>query len=303
MNRMTGVLELRRPYFPEERITAMRVKGLFVAVVGAVLVFVSSCAEVGISGRQQLNFVPDGLMNSMSLQSYNEFISQNELSPDMQQREMVNRVGRRIARAVVAYCREYGMQDTISSYKWEFNLVDSNEVNAWAMPGGKVVVYTGLLPITQNEAGLATVMGHEIAHAFAKHGAERMSHSLIFELGGMALSKAVEEKPEQTRSLLLQAYGVGGQIGVMLPFSRVQESEADRLGLIFMAIAGYDPAEAITFWQRMSQAKKDQANYPEFLSTHPADATRIGDLQRHLDEAQDYGRTFAERFSQTRLAD
>lgn len=267
-------------------------------VAGAAFLCMSSCAEVGITGRQQLNIVPDSLMHSLSLQSYNEFLAERELSTEVQQRERVAHVGRRIARAVEVYCREYGMIDMINSYQWEFNLVEDEAVNAWAMPGGKVVVYTGLLPVTRTDAGLAAVMGHEIAHVFARHGAERMSQGLLFQLGGTALSKALEDKPEQTKALFMQSYGIGGQIGVMLPFSRLHESEADRLGLIFMAMAGYPPEEAVAFWQRMAQAKADQPNFPEFLSTHPADATRIRNLRRHLDEARDYGRTFADRVSQ-----
>jgi predicted Zn-dependent protease len=157
------------------------------------------------------------------------------------------------------------------------------------MPGGKVVVYTGLLPVTKTEAGLAVVLGHEIAHAFAKHGAERMTQGLIVEMGGLALSKALEDRPEQTKDLFMASYGIGSQVGILLPYSRVQESEADHLGLIFMAMAGYDPHEALTFWQRMAEANKG-SQPPEFLSTHPANETRIEDIKKFLPEAMQYYR-------------
>jgi predicted Zn-dependent protease len=156
------------------------------------------------------------------------------------------------------------------------------------MPGGKVVIYAGILEVTQNEAGLAVVMGHEIAHAFVKHGAERMTQALLLELGGVALSKALEESPAQTQNLFLQSYGIGTQVGIALPFSRTHEKEADHLGLIFMAMAGYNPEEAVAFWQRMAASKKGQAAPPEFLSTHPADSTRISNIKKLIPEAMKY---------------
>jgi predicted Zn-dependent protease len=179
------------------------------------------------------------------------------------------------------------MASEIKNYKWEFNLIESEEVNAWCMPGGKVVFYTGILPVTQTEAGIAVVMGHEIAHAVAEHGNERMSQSLIAELGGIALSEAVKNEPAQTQQLWFAAYGLGATVGVLLPFSRTQESESDRLGLIFMAMAGYNPQEAVNFWKRMAAQKGGNAP-PEFLSTHPADETRIKDLQNEIPEAMKY---------------
>lgn len=248
-----------------------------------------SCSEVEITGRQQFNIVPDSLINSMSFQSYGEFLSQHKLSTNTQQTQMVKRVGKRIQTAVERYCLENYCSEKIAGYQWEFNLVEDPNVNAWCMPGGKVVVYTGILPITQTEAGLAVVMGHEIAHAFAKHGAERMSQGLVVNMGGMALSKAMEDEPTRTKELFMLSYGIGAQVGVLLPFSRLHENEADRLGLIFMAMAGYDPHEAVAFWQRMAAANKGPRP-PEFLSTHPADATRIQNIQNLVSEAMDFYR-------------
>ncbi len=246
----------------------------------------SGCTEVEITGRKQFNIVPDSTMNSMSFQSYGEFLSAHKLSTNAGQANMVKRVGSRIQSAVEQYCKTNNITDRLEGYKWEFNLVEDPNVNAWCMPGGKVVVYTGILPVTQGETGLAVVMGHEIAHAFAKHGAERMSQGLLVELGGVALSAALKDKPELTKNLFMQSYGIGSQLGV-LKYSRVHESEADHLGLIFMAMAGYNPQEAISFWQRMA-TQKTGAQPPEFLSTHPADQTRIQNLKALLPDAMKY---------------
>ncbi|MBN2138151.1 MAG: M48 family metallopeptidase [Sedimentisphaerales bacterium] len=261
-------------------------KSKFVAVCAFALLAVS-CSQVAITGRQQLIMVPDSLMHSMSYQSYSEFLSQNKVSTNAQQVQMVKGVGLRIQQAVERYCAANGLSDQIAGYKWEFNLIEDPAVNAWCMPGGKVVVYTGLLPVAQNEAGLAVVMGHEIGHAIARHGAERMSHELVVEMGGMALSTAISNKPEQTQNLFMKSYGVGTQYGVLLPYSRVHENEADHMGLIFMAMAGYDPRQAVGFWERMSAGKNGQS-VPEILSTHPADSTRIRNIQALMPEAMQY---------------
>jgi predicted Zn-dependent protease len=199
---------------------------------------------------------------------------------------MIDRVGARIANAITRYYTNKGQSAVLEGYKWEFNTVESKEVNAWCMPGGKVVVYTGLLAVTQNETALAIVIGHEIAHAVAKHGSERMSQGLIQQLGGVALEVAVSQKPQQTKDLFMQTYGIGSQVGAMLPWSRQQETEADQYGLIFAAMAGYNPQEAIPFWQRM--AAVGGAKQPEFLSTHPSDATRMKKLQQFMPEAMKY---------------
>jgi predicted Zn-dependent protease len=262
-------------------------KRRIVVTLCGLLLLQMSCSQVEITGRQQFNIVPDFLINSMALQSYNEFISQHKLSRNTEQIQMVKRVGNRIRNAVETYCVENYCTEKIEGYQWEFNLVEDPNVNAWCMPGGKVVVYTGIMPITKNEAGLAVVMGHEIAHAFAKHGSERMSQALLVDMGGVALSTAIDTKPAQTQELFKQSYGIGTQLGFLLPFSRTHENEADHLGLVFMAMAGYDPHEAVAFWQRMAAEKKG-AKTPEFLSTHPTDETRIQNIKDLVPEAMQY---------------
>lgn len=262
---------------------------LRMVILCGLMLLQTSCSKVEITGRQQFNIVPDSLINSMSFQSYGDFLSQHKLSSNTQQTQMVKRVGKRIQTAVERYCLENYCMEKIAGYQWEFNLMEDPNVNAWCMSGGKVAVYTGILPITQDEAGLAVVMGHEIAHAFAKHGAERMSQGLVVNMGGMALSRAMEDEPTRTKELFMLSYGIGAQVGVLLPFSRLHENEADRLGLIFMAMAGYDPHEAVAFWERMSAAKKGPRP-PEFLSTHPTDATRIQNIQNLVSEAMDFYR-------------
>ena len=267
----------------------------------ALLIFLAGCTTVPITGRSQFNTVPDSIINSMAFQEYNSFLKnpENKLSTDPEKTAMVQRVGGRIADAVERYMNEHDLADQIADYEWEFNLIDSNQKNAWAMPGGKVVVYTGILEATQNEAGLAVVMGHEIAHAIARHGAERMTQGLAITLGGVALNKALEDEPSATRTIFLTSYGIGTTVGVMLPYSRVHETEADRLGLIFMAMAGYAPEEAVGFWQRMAQSKDGSAP-PEFLSTHPADETRIMNIKRNLPEARRYYRPYKPDTEQSR---
>ena len=252
------------------------------------LVVLAGCSQVPITGRRQLNFVPTSLVTSMSLQQYDQLIAQSKKSTDAQATAMVQRVGEKIVAAVEEYAKTHSDKDPFAGYKWEFNLIQDPNVNAFAMPGGKVVVYTGILPVTQNEAGLATVLGHEIAHVFADHGGERLSQSLLTQMGEVGLEAALAKQPEQTKSLFTSAYGLGTQVGILLPFSRKQESEADHLGLIFLAMAGYDPHEAVAFWQRMAAGSQGQAKPPAFLSTHPADATRIKDLQNLIPEAMEY---------------
>ncbi len=251
------------------------------------LSLLSSCATVPITGRRQLSIIPASEMLSMSYQEYGEFLKSNKLSTDRTQIALVKRVGGRIQGAVEKYFAQNNMSDRLKGYQWDFNLVESKEANAWCMPGGKVVVYTGILPTTKSEEGLAVVMGHEIAHAIAEHGSERMSQGLIAQMGGMALDQAMATSPAQTKQLWMSVYGAGVQYGALLPYSRVQESEADHLGLIFMAIGGYDPREAVTFWERMAKSKDGKAA-PEFLSTHPSDETRIRQIRELLPEALSY---------------
>jgi predicted Zn-dependent protease len=267
----------------------MRTLKLQVSVIVVLLcsVLVMSCATVPLTGRKQLSLVPASQMLSMSESEYGTFLKQNKLSTDQQATALVRKVGVRIQNAVESYFSQKGISDQLSGYKWEFNLVESKDVNAWCMPGGKVVVYTGILPVTKDENGLAVVMGHEIAHAVAQHGSERMSQELLAQYGGAALNELLANKPAQTRQLWMSVVGAGVQYGALLPFSRTQESEADHLGLVFMAMAGYNPEGAVNFWQRMA-AQSGGGAPPEFMSTHPSDETRINKIQSELPEAKQY---------------
>lgn len=259
---------------------------ILIGMVAVSTFLFSACSTVPVTGRQQLSLVSSSEMLSMSTQQYDDFLKSNKVVPAGDSRTaMVQHVGRNIQAAVEQYFRQNNL--SLNGYSWEFNLVDNKEANAWCMPGGKVVVYTGILPLTNNEIGLAVVMGHEIAHAVAGHGDERMSQGLLAQLGGAALSQALSQKPQETQQLWMTVFGVGVQYGALLPFSRVQEGEADRLGLIFMAMARYDPNEALGFWQRMAQQNKGQAP-PEFMSTHPSDETRIAKIREELPEALRY---------------
>lgn len=247
-----------------------------------------SCTQNAITGRRQLKLYSDSEIQSMALTEYKSFLSTNKVvSGGTKDAEMVKRIGQRITKAITGYYTQQGKGDVLNGYQWEYNLVDSKEVNAWCMPGGKIVVYTGLLPITQNEGALAVVMGHEITHALAQHGNERMSQGMIQQLGGVALSVALANKQAETQNLFMNAYGVGSQVGFALPFSRKDEYEADKFGLRFAAMAGYDPREAIPLWQRMEKAGGGNKP-PEFLSTHPAEANRIIKLQEEMPEAMKY---------------
>lgn len=259
-----------------------------ILLVAWLLAFVlPACSTVPVTGRRQLDLVPSEQIMAMSADQYRRFMSEHEVVRGTAEARRVQRVGKRISTAVENYLTAHNRSDLVSGYGWEFNLVRDGSVNAWAMPGGKVAVYTGILPVARDENGLAAVMGHEVAHAVAQHGNERMSQGLLAELGGMALSVALSQNPSQTRELFMAAYGVGAQVGVLLPYSRLQESEADRLGLIFMAMAGYDPKNALAFWQRMA-AHAEGGAPPEFLSTHPAHGTRIERIRDYLPEAMRY---------------
>jgi len=262
---------------------------IFVLVLLAVLAsLLAACATVPITGRRQFNVISDGEMNAMSFQQYDQVIAESQLSTDAVATAMVERVGRRIQAAAEKYFADIGRSSYLKGYAWEFNLIESDQLNAWAMPGGKVAFYSGILPVCQDETGIAVVMGHEIAHAIAKHGSERMSHQMALQMGGMALSEATKSKPAETQALYMSVFAVGAQYGAMLPYSRQHESEADYMGLIFMAIAGYDPQQAPAFWQRMSAGGGGKP--PEFMSTHPSDATRVRQLHEHMAEALQYYR-------------
>lgn len=245
-----------------------------------------SCYKNPITGRKGLNLVDESTMRSMATQEYSSFLSTNRPVQGTRDVDMVKRVGQRMAAAVQQYLTSKGQQSVISGYQWEFNLVNSNEANAWCMPGGKVVVYSGILPVVQNENGLAVVMGHEIAHAIARHGNERMSQQMAAQGLGAGLSVALSSQPAATRNVFNTVYGVGSQLGT-LAYSRKHESEADHMGLIFMAMAGYNPSEAVPFWQRMANLGGGQKP-PELLSTHPSDARRVAQIREWLPEALRY---------------
>jgi predicted Zn-dependent protease len=251
--------------------------------------FAIACSKNALTGKQQFTLLPEAEVQSMATQQYQQFLSTNKViaTTSNKDAEMVRRVGQRITKAVEAYYAEKGISDKLAGFKWEYNLVDDKAVNAWCMPGGKIVVYTGLLPITQNEAALAAVMGHEVSHALLQHGNQRMSQGLAQQLGGVALSVAVANKPQETQNLFLGAYGLGTTVGVLLPFSRKHELQADDWGLKFSAMAGYNPQEAINLWKRMEQASSGQKP-PEFLSTHPSEGKRIEELEKLMPEAMKY---------------
>ena len=250
----------------------------------------SSCTQNLVTGRKQLSLVSETELQSMAKQEYQSFLSENKVVNANTNRdaEMVRRVGSRIANAIKIYYDSKGMPSILEGYQWEFNLIEDKNANAWAMPGGKVVVYTGLLPITKNEEALAVVLGHEITHAIAQHGGERMSQALLQQLGGVALQVALANKPAETQNMFMTAYGVGSTVGGLLPFSRKEESEADKFGLYFSAMAGYNPQEAIPFWERMAAAGGPKP--PEFLSSHPSDETRIAKMKANMPKAMEFYR-------------
>ncbi|UII25686.1 M48 family metallopeptidase [Fulvivirga maritima] len=258
-------------------------KILFLFVIG---LFLYSCASVPVTGRSQLNLVSNSEILPMSYDQYQQTLKDNKLSTNQEYVNMVKSVGKKIQVAVEEYMKQNGMSDNLKGYSWEFNVIESDEVNAWCMPGGKVAFYTGIMPICQDETGVAVVMGHEVAHAIANHGRERMSESLVANFGLSSLSTAFGQDPSLTQQLLYQSVGIGTQLG-MLKFSRTHESEADHIGLIFMAMAGYNPSEAPKFWERM-EANSGGSRQPEFLSTHPHPDTRIADLKKELPEAMKY---------------
>src|SRR3954451_19125061 len=260
----------------------MRKNALFIIII---LIFISvGCTHNAITGRNQLSLVSESQVESLALTQYKQFLSENKVVSRASNKdaEMVERVGTRISYAITEYYKEKGLTNELQGYKWEFNLVDSKEVNAWCMPGGKVVVYTGILPVTQNEDALAIVLGHEITHAVAGHGRERMSQEMVAQGLQVAGNVALSNDPK-TVNIFNNVFGPGAQVGVLLPNSRNQELEADHYGLIFAAMAGYNPQEAIPFWQRMAKLSGEKP--PPFLSDHPADEERIKRLQELMPEA------------------
>jgi predicted Zn-dependent protease len=253
------------------------------------IILASSCTTNNLTGKSQLAFLPEKEIQSMSADQYKSFISKHEvLNPAKDANAaMVQRVSNNISRAVERYFKSKNTPEVLNGYNWEYKLVRDSAINAWCMPGGKVVVYTGILPVSKNENALAIVLGHEVSHALLQHGNQRMSQSMIQQFGGVALSVALANKPAQTQDVFLRAYGVGTEVGFALPFSRKHELEADRFGLIWAVMAGYDPNEAIAFWERMENISNGQKP-PELLSTHPSDATRKKKIKEYLPEALKY---------------
>ncbi|MDD2226035.1 MAG: M48 family metallopeptidase [Dysgonamonadaceae bacterium] len=252
----------------------------------AIAVFlVQGCSSVPITGRRQLMLISDQQVITLSLQQYQDYINTANIITGTPEAQKVKKVGMKIANAVETFLKNSGASSEIQNYAWDFKLVEDKSINAFAMPGGKVVVYSGLLPVAQDEASLAVVIGHEIGHVVAKHAHERISQQLALQFGGSVaadlLKGAAANKIGQT------VFGLGAQMGVMLPYARKQEYEADELGLIFMAMAGYDPRVAIPFWTRMAQSSQG-GKIPEFLSTHPTDAKRIANMEKILPKALQY---------------
>ena len=257
--------------------------------VAALLLIASACKTNPFTGQRTLNFYPNSQVFPTAFAQYDQFLEENKVVTGTADAKMITKVGQRIAAASERWLTANGYPGYLQDYKWEYNLIQDENVNAWAMPGGKIVFYTGILPITQGETGVAVVMGHEVAHALADHGAQRMSAGTLQQLGAVAGNVAI--KDESTLAVFNQAYGIGTTVGGLLPFSRSHETEADKIGLQIMAIAGYDPREAAELWKRM-KAKSGGQGPPEFLSTHPSNDTRINNLTVWAPEAIEEARKF-----------
>lgn len=254
--------------------------------LGIALLLLTGCGSVPITGRKQLMLVSEQEVLTSSLTQYGDFMKTAKKSSNQAQTAQVVRVGKKIAAATEEYLRNNGLGDEVSNFSWEFNLVADAQMNAFCMPGGKIVVYEGLMKIVSSDDELAVVMGHEVAHAVAKHSNERMSQQVLASYGGAILDAAVSNKTAAVQSVANTVYGLGTQVGVMLPFSRKHELEADYMGLVLMTMAGYNPQSAVAFWQKMAAGK--EGTVPEFMSTHPSDANRISDIQRYLPEMEKY---------------
>lgn len=263
----------------------MNYKNLAFALLFSAIVF--SCAKNPFTGKSTLALVPNSEILPSAFQQYSQFLTENKVIAGTSEAKSVEVVGKKIKDAAEKWLNANGYEGYLKDYQWEYKLVNSKDVNAWCMPGGKIVVYSGILPITKNEAGLATVLGHEVSHALANHGQQRMSAGLLQQLGAAGVGVAVGSKSEQTQQIAMTAYGAATQYGGMLPFSRSHESEADKIGLTLMAIAGYNPEQAVVFWERMAANSSASGKAPaEFASTHPSDATRIADLKELIPQAK-----------------
>lgn len=264
-------------------------------IVAGSLALVMSCAKNPFTGKSTMALVSNSEIFPSSFQQYNQFLGENKVIKGTKDAQRVENVGMKIKVAAEKWLNANGYQGYLKDYKWEYNLVDNKEVNAWCMPGGKIVFYTGILPICKDDAGMATVMGHEVAHALANHGQQRMSAGMLQQLGAVGVSVATGGKSEETQQIAMTAYGATTQLGGMLPFSRAHESEADMIGLTLMAIAGYNPNNAAEFWIRMS-ANSGGQKPPEFMSTHPSDQTRIAKIKQLIPQAKAEAARFGVKF-------
>lgn len=256
------------------------------------LLLVSGCKTNPFTGERNLNFVSNAQIFPASFEQYEQVLDQSQVITNTPESRLIKNVGQKIATAAERYLNANGYEGYTDDYAWEFSLInDDDQVNAWAMPGGKIAFYTGIMPIAKNETGVAAIMAHEVAHALADHGAQRMSTAQLQQVGGAVLGAAVGGRSESTQQIIAQAYGLGSQFGVMLPFSRSHETEADRIGLTLMAIAGYEPEEAANLWRRMQEQSDGQAP-PEFLSTHPNPQTRIDNIEKWAPQARAEARKY-----------
>ena len=255
-----------------------------IVIYGTILLFLA-CATNPFTGKKTMAFVPNSQIFPTSFAQYDKFLTENKVVTGTEDAEMITRVGQRIAAASKQWLDANGYKGYLKDYKWEYNLVNDKTVNAWAMPGGKIVFYTGILPIAQSETGVAAIMGHEVAHALANHGQQRMSTGMLQQIGALGVAVATSKETAANQQMWMQAYGVSSKVGVMLPFSRAHETEADKIGLKLMAIAGYNPDEASELWQRMKANSGGKAP-PEFLSTHPSNDTRIANLSKWSSDAK-----------------
>lgn len=264
----------------------MKYRVLNLLLFSIALVLLESCSTVPLTGRKQFVAIPSSQMLALSADSYSQVLSDSKLSSNQAYVTMVRNVGKKLTLAVEAYLKQNNLESAIAGYDWQYNVIVSPELNAWCMPGGQIAFYEGIIPVCVDEAGIAVVMGHEIAHAVAKHGNERMSQELAIQMGGIALNEALQEQKEETIALAMLAFGVGSEVGVKLPYSRTHESEADELGLYFMAMAGYNPMVAPGFWERMNEMGGQRP--PEFLSTHPDPSNRIAQINEIMPKALEY---------------
>jgi predicted Zn-dependent protease len=264
------------------KLLLMNIKTTFITCSAAAML--TACATNPFTGKSTMALVSDSEIFPSSFQQYSEFISTNKVVTGTADAKRIGTIGNKIKEASEKWLAANGYSDYLKDYQWEYNLVQSDELNAWCMPGGKIVFYTGILPVAQSDAGIATIMGHEVAHALANHGQQRMSAAKIQQLGSAATQTILSEKSAAAQQVGMSTYSLLSEYGGMMPFSRKHELEADRIGLILMAIAGYNPEEAIPFWQRM--AAQGGGATPEFMSTHPSNETRINDIKALIPEAK-----------------